>query len=266
MLRYKPKVSKKLALEKVCAHAFAWNHGNHPRPRTEQDVRTFFARNGADLNQIVELCRDPNEAVPFLENLMGSTWTLLSSGTGRVSLHDREGTEVVSVQGKGQMVQSTYWALFEAACKARDRAGKGNSYIDFQTAVAHGIGNIEAFVNALASTWNANHPNEPLVDSKANKVSFDDKINQWIPQITGNTFDKSDRRWSEFVELRRVRDHVSIHPKVSTYGIQEADLANKINLFRYGIADFLGRLHIISGQPVPAVVINAVYMPDAEVV
>jgi hypothetical protein len=54
---------------------------------------------------------------------------LLSSGTGRVSLHDREGTEVVSIQGKGEVVHTTYWALFEAACKARDRAVKGSSYI-----------------------------------------------------------------------------------------------------------------------------------------
>jgi hypothetical protein len=218
MLRFKAKISKKLALEKVCAHAIAGNHGHHPRPRTEQDVQTFFATNGADLNAIAERCRDPNERIPLLENLIGSTWTSHSSGTGRASLTDREGKEVASVQGRGKLVQSTYWALFESACAARNRAVADSSYIDFQTAVVNGIASIEAFVNALAEAWNAKNPNEPLLDSKANKVSFDDKIDQWIPRITGNTFDKGDRRWSEFVKLRRIRDHLTIHPKVTALG------------------------------------------------
>jgi hypothetical protein len=266
MLRYKQKISKKLALEKIYTHAFAGNHGENPRPRTVQDVQTFFARHGANLDQIAELCRDPNQAIPFLENLMGSTWTALSSGTGHVSIQDQEGKRVANVQGKGQLVQSTYWALFEAACAARNRAVKDGSYIDFQTAVVQGIASIEAFVSALAEAWNAKHPNETLIDSKDSKVSFDDKINHWIPKIIGNTFNKGDKRWSEFVELRRIRDHLAIHPKVSAYGIEEADLANKINLFRYGIAGFLERLHTISRQPIPAVIINAVYMPDVEIV
>jgi hypothetical protein len=55
-------------------------------------------------------------------------------------------------------------------------------------------------------------------------------------------------------------------PSVTAYGIEEADLADKINLFRYGIAGFLGKLHVLSRQPVPAIIINAVYMPDVEIV
>jgi hypothetical protein len=264
MLRFKTRISKKLALEKVCAHAVAGKHNHQPRPRIEQDVKFFFATRGVDLSDIAERCRDPNQHVPLFENLIGPTWAL--HGSGGASLVDREGNEVASIKGSGELVQSTYWALFEHACLARDRAVAGSSYLDFQTAIVSGIASIEAFINVLAEIWNARNAEDLLVDSKANKVSFDDKIDQWIPKIIGNVFDKSDRRWCNFVELRRIRDHLTIHPKVDAYGLEEGELANKINLFRYGIAGFLGKLHILSGQQVPAIIINAVYMPEVEVV
>ena len=88
-----------------------------------------------------------------------------------------------------------------------------------------------------------------------------------MPKMSGGgKIDKTDQVWNDFKSLKRVRDDNAIHPKLPGQGISYKDFANQINAFRLGIAQLLANLHLLLGLPVPSVIINAIYMPDVEVV
>ena len=77
-----------------------------------------------------------------------------------------------------------------------------------------------------------------------------------------NLFRQSTSRWSDFLKLKKARDNLVVHPKVSSYVIPYERLCELINLFRCGIAGMLGQLHLVFREPVPAAIINAFYIPD----
>jgi hypothetical protein len=139
--------------------------------------------------------------------------------------------------------------------------------MDLQSAIVKGIGSLEAFINARADRWNKTHPEDQLLDSRQKKVSFEDKVDIWIPKLTGGAkLDKSGTMWRHFVALRGIRDDEAIHPKAVGFGISYRDLAKNINMFRLGIAGFLFELHLLSYVTVPRAVIRAMYAPEVEAV
>jgi hypothetical protein len=104
-----------------------------------------------------------------------------------------------------------------------------------------------------------------LIDTAKNKVPFDDKITQWVPRMTsGKQIDKSSVEWGHFVRMRRIRDDVAIHPKLSGFSTSNTKLVDQINLFKTGIARLLVNLHILFGDQIPAIIIRAGYAPVAE--
>ncbi|MHA2403773.1 MAG: hypothetical protein ACXADH_12330, partial [Candidatus Kariarchaeaceae archaeon] len=126
---------------------------------------------------------------------------------------------------------------------------------------------IEAYIIHRVELWNRDNPHDCLTDSPAHKVSFDDKVDVWIPKMTGGKkLDKSIRNWMHFLDLRKIRDHVSIHPKSDGFGSSFSDLAEKINIFRTGIAGTLIQLHLLFHEKIPAIIIRAFYAPEVEVV
>ena len=87
-------------------------HGNHGHPQrfvSDADVRRFFEANGYYRGNLVETCRKPNEVVPIIENLLGSTWKAVGTRAAIVTgaATDSE-KEVASVQGPGTLITSTY--------------------------------------------------------------------------------------------------------------------------------------------------------------
>jgi len=264
-LQYKAKISKKQARGKICAHAMFGNHGNSFRPSSVKEVQQYYLQRGFNTDDLTEQCRSPHSCVPVFENLVRSTWR--TSGSGTVSLVDSDGEVIHEMKAPGQFIWSDYEAHFEAACAARDRAVAEDSYSAFQECLSQGFASIEAFINTQARTWNKQHPDDKLNDSRAFKVSLEDKIDQWVPKMSGGAkVSKTDKVWSDFKALEKLRDEDAIHPKLPGYGISYMDLAKRINAFRLGTALFLGKIHRLIDQPVPAVIINAVYMPDVEVV
>lgn len=182
-----------------------------------------------------------------------------------VALVDRvTGDEQHALTGSGLVVPDNCWAIFEGACEDVQRAVARASYIDLQSAIVKGIASLEAFINARVDRWNKTHPEDQLLDSKQNKVSFDDKVDIWVPKLTGAKMDKGGRTWQHFLTLRAIRDDAAIHPKAVGFGISYAELAEKINLFRSGISGFLFELHLVFRVTVPRAVIRAVYAPDVE--
>jgi len=189
------------------------------------------------------------------------------NGGGSVSLVD-ENREVVSeIKKPGLFIWSNYQAHFEAACDARDRAVEKNSYQDFLQCLSQGFASIEAFFNEWANKWNKKFPENLLIDSPDHRVSLEEKMGKWIPIMSGGgQVEKSNQVWNDFKNLKKLRDDSAIHPKLPGQTITWEIVASQIDAFRLGIAQLLANLHRHLGLEVPSVIINAIYMPDVEVV
>ncbi len=128
-LQYKPKISKRQAKDRICAHAMFGNHGNSFRPSSVEEVQDYFLRKGIDTDKLIQECRNPQNIIPDFENLIRSTWRTNLSGNGSsVSLVDSDGEVINEMKEPGLFIWSNDEAHFEAACTARDRAVIENSY------------------------------------------------------------------------------------------------------------------------------------------
>jgi hypothetical protein len=215
--------------------------------KSEDDVDAFLRRlshGRGGLNEFVEYCRENFERpIPYFENVLGSTW----------------------VVGDQEIFTSTYKARFEAALEHLERAIDELSYNEALSAVTMGIASVEALLSDQAEKGNAGHPSSALNDSRENKVSFDDRIDQWIPLMTGGQRLNKDGFWGDFKILRGIRDDTSIHPKERSYTRSIRDIADIANRFRTGIALFLIGLHNLFDLDLPANVVRAYYAVDVEV-
>lgn len=238
------------------------DHGNRFRPKTTRDLEMYFIERGVNIADLIEECRDPKRNIPEFENLIESTWT--GSGGGR--LVDSDGEVITEMKEPGLLIWSTYQAHFEAAAAARNRAVAECSVQAFYECISQGFASIEAFLNEEARKWNKQNPEDSLIDSEKEKVSLETKLLEWVPIITkGKKVDKNNRCWSDFKMLKKIRDESAIHPKLPGQSVSYRKLAKYLNSFRYGVAQFLGNLHLHFLRAVPATIINSVYQPDIEV-
>ena len=176
------------------------------------------------------------------------------------------GEEDNKVEGPGLYAPEGYWATYETAHDALGRAESKLSYGEALSALSSGIASIESFLRARVLEWNKTHPDDQLIDSRDTKVSFDDKIDRWIPKMTGRKLDKSGKRWQAFKLLRAIRDDHAIHPKESGHAVPFARLVEVINLFADGVAGLLLDLHIHFNQKTPRIIIRDAFAPKAELV
>jgi hypothetical protein len=242
------------------------DHGDRLVFRTDADVKRYLAQRGIDFQKLVEQCRSFGENVPYLENLVGSTWTV-SYGAKAAVVDMQSGEEKCAVEGPGAIALSTYWAHAETSVKSRTRAVEASSFAELQIAITNGMASIEAFISHRAEIWNTSNPQDKLIDSFADKVSFSDKIDVWVPKMTGGrNLDKSLRNWMDFQELRKIRDDVAIHPKASGMGTSFTELAKNLNLLKTGVGGLLVQLHLLFGERIPSVIIRLFFAPEAEVV
>ncbi len=234
--------------------------------RSDADVKRNYSAQGGDFSRIVEDCRDYSKRIPLFENVLGSTWQVSNGAT--VSIEDHEtGEETNVVKGPGLSALHGYLAIFESAVESINRAVDETSYTDFLSAAAQGVASIEAYINYRVNEWNKKHPDKQLIDSRQKKVSLDTKIDKWIPIMnSGKRMDKGGKTWHHYKILRGIRDDVLIHPKESGQGISLEDLADKINMFRTGIAKNLIQLHLLFDEKIPSKIIRSAFAPDVDVV
>jgi len=241
------------------------NHGYRQRFISDADVKRFFQSKGNYWDDLVQKCRNPKEILPFLENLIGSTWKVSSGGKAAVvtDAATNKEKEITSVNGPGELTMSTYLQLFENAVDNLNRCIDRASFGDFQSCVTNGIASIDAYIAHRVFLYNSAHPAEPLIDSKESKVSQDTKLDEWIPKMSGGKrLDKSRLNWSHFKRLRAVRDDLAIHVKKPAFSISNRELSELLNVFRSGIAGLLLDLHLIFGERVPCNIIRNAYLPD----
>ena len=258
-LQFKSRISRRAAHEMILLFAMHGNHYHETHFKSDADGKRAFVRNGVDFEKLVMQCRDYQQAVPFFENMIGSTASPVGGAT-IARIDNRTGETDLNIQSPGALIMYRHWAAFEAAIEARNRAIGKASYVELQSAIVQGIASIEGYINYRVELWNEQHKDSPLLDSHRDKVSFEDKIDIWIPTMTGSRkLNKSGADWRDFRILRAIRDDEAIHPKTSGYSFSYSELAQKINLFRTGIARLLIQLHLLFDEKIPRVIIRAAY-------
>ncbi len=261
------KLSRREARNMILRMGRYGNHNKHFERSfdTDEAVVNYLQEQGFDFDRVVEVCRNKDESIPRVENLITSEWTGGAPPGGYLVVKDARG-DVLSgfTDGEsGRMTMSTYWSRFERAVAGFDRCLETTSYEDLLSAISSGVSSIEAYIGHQVETYNRQHPEDKLVDSKQNKISFDDKIKHWVPRMSGETFDKgSNRNWSDFKVLRAVRDQEDAHPGTSAYAHSFKDMEALLNRFRGGIAGLLLDLCIhFEEKQVPTVIIRRAYLP-----
>jgi hypothetical protein len=243
------------------------NYGAYQRFQTDADVALFFEQVGVSLDALVEQCRDWKEFVPHLENLVGGTVHIEAGGSGSITMIDSssgEDREIVTFRERGQVFWTTYRGLFEKALEALERGVNNADWGDVLLALSGGVASVEAFISQCAEAWNARHPEDPLVDTKHTKVSFEDKVTTWIPKMAGGLkLHRGDQVWRDFAILQAIRDKQAIHPKSQFVGATVTEMVATINRFR-SIARLLIRLHVLFKERVPSQVVRAAFAPDVE--
>ena len=263
-LQFRTKISRRNAHDLIQLVAKNGNHYHGMRLTSDADVKRAFQSSGYSYEQVVEDCRDFKNRVPIFENLLGSTWTV-GEGAQLSRIDAATGKEDLKVTGPGTFTGAAYWGIFEQARHSLERAVELGSYADLQSAAASGIATIEAYITYRAEVWNSSHPDAKLIDSKDHKVSFDDKIDTWIPlMLNGTKLNKSGIEWAHYRQLRGIRDNVLIHSKQSGYSISFEDLAEAANKFRAGIAGLLVQLDLLFAEKVPSIIIRSSFLPDVE--
>lgn len=245
------------------------NHGHRQRFISDADVKRFFQLRGGYWDDLVQKCRNSEEIVPFLENLIGSTWKVSSGGKAAVvtDAATNKEKEITSVSGPGELTISTYLQLFENAVDNLNRCIDRASFGDFQPCVSNGIASIDAYIEHRVFLYNSANPSEQLIDSKENKISQGTKFDEWIPKMSGGkVLDRSRSNWSHFKRLRAIRDKLAIHVKEPAFSISYRELGELLNIFRSGIAGLLLDLHLIFGERVPCNIIRNKYLPDINLV
>ncbi len=246
------------------------DHGYRQNFNSDADVKRFFRANGHYWDDLVQKCRKLDEPIPLLPvNLLGGTWRISPGVRGAIvtGAATNEEIEVASVEGPGILITSNYLQLFENAVENFHKCMGSTSFGDFQSSISNGVASIEAYIAHRAWLYNSRQPSEKLVDSKENKVSFDTKIDEWVPKMSnGKKLDKSGQKWRDFKRLRAVRDELAIHIKQPSLGIEYQEFGELLNLLRSGIAGVLLDLHLLFSEPIPSRIIRYAYLPDIKLV
>jgi hypothetical protein len=267
-------------------------HGDHQQRDmtswSDADIKRFFESSKdsvdghstfLDFSQLGERCRAWPVPVPFVENFLDATWTLAPAGGSELSVSrvDRStGEKDLEVNGPGTITLSTYQERFKSACEARDRSVERASQTELHSAAALGVTAVQAYVEYQVEAWNKAHPHEGLDErkiltdeaghSRTFHVRFEDKIDEWIPTMTGGKgVNKAGKCWQNFSDMVAIRDQIAIHPKRSGYSSTFAALAEDIERFKTGVAGTLLDLHMIFGEKIPRRIIRAYFAPGVEV-
>lgn len=242
------------------------NGSRNPKFVTDADVKRFFKASGYDWGDLIQTCRKQEEIVPLIENLIGSTWTVVG---GKAAIVTGAGTdderEIASVESPASLITSSYLQLFENAVDNFQRCMEHALFGDFQSCVSNGIASVDAYIAHRAWLCNAGHPSELLMDSRETKVPQDTRIDEWIPKMSGGRkLDKGGLNWNHFKRLRGIRDELAVHIKQPAIGITYQQLCEFLNLFRTGIAGLLIDLHFTFDERVPCKIIRYAYLPDVK--
>lgn len=271
-LAVRPLISRLDAEKMIWTFIYHGNHSRHYEMKgaPKSAIEKWFADNNEPVPRLLSQCRSFFVAsVPFVENFIGSTWTLISDGEGKAKASMTKGGKnepEIEIEGSGT-IGVDYESKFESACRARDKAIECASTEELHTAIIKGIASIESYIAHRVDVWNRSlAAHTQFTDIKGAKVSFEEKIKVWVPTMAGGIkLNLSGAMWADFLFLQAIRDNDAVHAKRFAQGVSFSDLASALNRLKSGIADLLLQLHVIFGEPVPRVLIRAKFFPEVYV-
>lgn len=222
--------------------------------------------------QIRELQKNHNYGIPNYENLLDeSAWEIEASEGLTVRFSEIIGGEEFfpSTHIEHGVVRIAYKADFSDACKARDRSIEGSDIGEFYNALAKFFAAVDGIINYYMEVYNRfAKPDNQLSEKKASGrgfLSLEQKLLDLVPKITGMTFNKEDKGWKEFIELKELRNQSGIHPKPGEGITTLEQLAEGLNKFSSGLAGMMFMLYKYFNEPIPAIVCRATWYPEVVV-
>lgn len=238
--------------------------GEHPYDKARTWSFDQMKSEVPDYSEIRESVR-AGAAVKWFENLMGSTFQVVSPVPGTTVYNPRTG-ETAALRGSGVLELSAYLARLTTAVEAWHGAIQRCNPADLLTASGDAIAAIEAYVNDKAREWTAEHPEDPVGDTRRQSVALRRKLEEWVPKIAnGKRIDPNSPFWEHFLEMQRFRNEEAIHKRASVVAVDLADLAHRLNMFTSGFAIVLFRLHTFFRRPIPSIIIRAAYAPEVRI-
>jgi hypothetical protein len=226
-------------------------------------TQSLLEERGPDYETILSRAQFILEPLLNFENLARSTWRTRGNVSMMRKLPEGRSVMVANTQGDDGILQwGTYLAQFESACDLLLDVPKANDALEaLLSAITKGLASIDSFLVQLATTWNQSHPDLAQFDLVSDRLSASERIDQWIPKITGSRYDKSVQSWQEYKRLREFRNEWDQHNKRTVRVISLANLATVGTAFGPGVADVLFTLHIVSQRKVPIRIIRFKYFP-----
>ncbi len=168
------------------------------------------------------------------------------------------------ISSYGQAVLIPYEGIFLDSFNYLFKAINNSDVEDFVSSINRGIASIENVLRYYALKYNNEIGKEELVDDKYNRVSFNEKIDLWIPKITGKKLDKSSINWQSFNKLKKFRDDNDQHFK-GQYIRDYNEIIVLMNLYKYGIAGLLFDILKLFDSHISAPIIRAKYIPKIKI-
>jgi hypothetical protein len=226
-------------------------------------TQSLLEEHGPDWETILSKAQFILEPILNFENVARSTWKTSGNVSLMRDLPDGRSVMIANIQGEDGILQSgTYLAQFESACDLLLDVPKTNDALEtLLSAISKGLASIDSFLVELATTWNQLHPDLPQFDLAKDRLSASERIDQWVPKITGSRYDKSVQSWQEYTRLRTFRNEWDQHNKSPGRAISLRELAAVGTVFGPGVADMLFSLHVMSQRKVPIRIIRFKYFP-----
>lgn len=264
MLKSRERISESKASKMIYAFVRYGDHSNrsHTDTLNNPQIKLWFKQNGYPFKELTTKIRKWSETVPFVENLIHSTFHV---NGGQASIVNTKTDEVVtSLNGAGLLIDSDYQAKFEASSRHKEQAIQRCDVEELYSAIAKGIASIESYFNSKVNDYNRD-TDKPLIDNRQSPVSLEEKFRIWIPILSGREFDFSKNNWRIFKELLEIRHNEAIHPKKVANAITYTEIAEIINKFRDGLAITFYDLHLILGDDIKRTLIRESFYPDVYV-
>ncbi|MFP3558861.1 hypothetical protein SB861_50685 [Paraburkholderia sp. SIMBA_049] len=210
-------------------------HGKHDQREKmknapNEPLEQWFSDNGHPFKRLVAHCRTFSNTVPFVEVFAASTFhgSAGEGGSAIMSMYKTGKTVPEAEVAAPGTIGVNYQSKFEAACRARDLAIASTSCEEFDTAITKGLSAIEGYISHRVEIWSRHGCGDLLQDGKEAKISFEDKVKEWLPLMAdGKKIDLSGRTWQDYQYLRGIRDG-AIHPKGFARGATYASLADDL--------------------------------------
>ena len=245
----------------ICQMALHAQNALLPPLETEKDVQRFFEAQGYDFEDLVESSRPPESPIPIAENLISSAWKLEGEGA-RASVTTAAGN-TQETTAPGIIISPAYLGRFEDAVASLHRCVESAAAGELLAMATSSLASVETYVRYRAEIYNLERSeHDALVDTKEAKVSFEAKIDNWVPRMTGHRVDKGGKNWKAFRDLRDLRDDVAVHVKASALAMSYKEIATHLNRFRHGIAGLLIDLHQCFKERITCRIIRYRYLPD----